>query len=102
MAWIAQSSGTSQALSDVAAYPYLLAGTALASPLPDVQNFATVYESNVSQLTWDESTDFRQPLLELRKGNAQAASGPARMIALFSILTWVTVAAGGRWIGLSP
>ncbi|HVY87687.1 MAG TPA: DUF6644 family protein [Hyphomonadaceae bacterium] len=40
--------------------------------------------------------------LELRKNNALAASGPARMIALFSILTWVTVAAGGRWIGFSP
>lgn len=29
-------------------------------------------------------------------------SVPAKLIGLFSILSWVTVAAGGRWIGLSP
>lgn len=39
---------------------------------------------------------------ELRKGRADAASPQARMIALFSVLAWVTVATGGRWIGLSP
>ena len=25
----------------------------------------------------------------------------AKLIALFSVLAWVTVAAGGRWIGFS-
>jgi hypothetical protein len=39
---------------------------------------------------------------ELRQGRADAASPQARMIALFSVLAWVTVAVGGRWIGLSP
>lgn len=39
---------------------------------------------------------------ELRKGRADAASPQARMIALFSLLAWITVATGGRWIGLSP
>jgi uncharacterized membrane protein YbaN (DUF454 family) len=39
---------------------------------------------------------------ELRKGRAEAASPLARLIAFFSILTWITVATGGRWIGFSP
>ena len=38
---------------------------------------------------------------ELYKGKADAATPLARLIALFSILTWVTVAAGGRWIGFA-
>jgi hypothetical protein len=39
---------------------------------------------------------------ELYKGRAGAAGPPARLIAFFSILAWITVAAGGRWIGFSP
>ena len=38
---------------------------------------------------------------EVFTGKAQPASPLARIIALFSILSWVTVAAAGRWIGLS-
>lgn len=38
---------------------------------------------------------------ELYKGKADAATPLARLIALFSILTWFTVAAGGRWIGFA-
>ena len=38
---------------------------------------------------------------EMYKGKADAATPLARLIALFSILTWVTVAAGGRWIGFA-
>lgn len=38
---------------------------------------------------------------EIFTGSAQPASPLARLIALFSILSWVTVAAGGRWIGFS-
>ena len=38
---------------------------------------------------------------EMYKGKAEAATPLARLIALFSILTWVTVAAGGRWIGFA-
>lgn len=41
-------------------------------------------------------------LFDIFKGvRADAASPLARLIALFSILAWVTVAAGGRWIGFS-
>jgi hypothetical protein len=38
---------------------------------------------------------------EIFTGKAEAASPLARLIAVFSILAWVTVAAGGRWIGFS-
>ncbi len=38
---------------------------------------------------------------EVSTGKAEPSSPLARIIALFSILSWVTVAAAGRWIGLS-
>jgi hypothetical protein len=38
---------------------------------------------------------------EVFTGKAEPSSPLARIIALFSILSWVTVAAAGRWIGLS-
>jgi hypothetical protein len=38
---------------------------------------------------------------EIFVGKAETGSKLAKLIALCSILTWVTVAAGGRWIGFS-
>ena len=38
---------------------------------------------------------------EIYEGKAEPATPLAKVIALFSILSWVTVAAGGRWIGFS-
>ncbi|MEZ5938222.1 MAG: DUF6644 family protein [Hyphomonadaceae bacterium] len=38
---------------------------------------------------------------EIFTGHARESTPLARLIALFSILSWVTVAAAGRWIGLS-
>ncbi len=38
---------------------------------------------------------------EVYAGRAEPASPTAKLIALFSVLTWVTVAAGGRWIGFA-
>lgn len=38
---------------------------------------------------------------EIYLGKAESGSRTAKLIALCSILTWVTVAAGGRWIGFS-
>lgn len=39
--------------------------------------------------------------LQIRKVGAGAPDAYARSIAVFSILSWITVAAGGRWIGFS-
>lgn len=38
---------------------------------------------------------------EISKGNAAGGTPLAKALALFSILIWVTVAAGGRWIGFA-
>ena len=38
---------------------------------------------------------------EVYQGRAEAASPTAKLLALLSVLTWVTVAAGGRWIGFA-
>jgi len=38
---------------------------------------------------------------EVYAGRAEPSSPTAKLIALFSVLTWVTVAAGGRWIGFA-
>jgi len=64
-----------QTLASVAAYAYTIQGTALTSPLPDVQNFTTNYQSNITLFAWDEIKDFRNPIdYEIRKG-ADWASG---------------------------
>jgi hypothetical protein len=36
---------------------------------------------------------------EIYLGRADTATPTAKLAALFSVLCWVTVAAGGRWIG---
>ncbi len=38
---------------------------------------------------------------EIWKGRDQATLATVQLIAMFSVLTWVTVAAGGRWIGFA-
>ena len=59
-----------QTLASVAPYVYVIQGTALTSPLPDVQNFTTNYQSNITLFSWDEITDFRNPIdYEIRKGS---------------------------------
>lgn len=56
-------------LSDVGPFAYQIKGTALASALPSVTSFSAVYQPNVTEFTWVEISDFRQPILyELRKG----------------------------------
>jgi hypothetical protein len=61
--------GGIQSLAAATPYTYKFAGTALASPLPSVTSFTSVFHSNITQLSWTEVTDFRQPILyEIRKG----------------------------------
>lgn len=38
---------------------------------------------------------------EIWKGRDEATPATVKLIAMFSVLTWVTVAAGGRWIGFA-
>jgi hypothetical protein len=39
--------------------------------------------------------------VEIWLGRSDAATPTAKLVALFSVLCWVTVAAGGRWIGFA-
>lgn len=56
-------------LSDAGAHAYLIQGTALISPLPDVVNFVSSFVGNITYLDWDNIDDTRQPILyEIRKG----------------------------------
>lgn len=73
--------GGRQQLSDVGAYPYLLTGSALASALPNVQNLRSVFEAGVQKVWWDEITDFRPILYEVRKGSTWATALPMGTLA---------------------
>src|SRR5437899_1781402 len=67
--------GGPQNLSTVAPYTYTIVGTALTSPLPDVRNFTTNYQSNITLFSWDEITDFRNPIdYEIRRGSDWASA----------------------------
>ncbi len=58
-----------QTLASVSPYTYTIQGLALTSPLPDVQNFTTNYQSNITLFSWDEIRDFRNPIdYEIRRG----------------------------------
>lgn len=60
--------GGQQTLADVLPYTFRLQGAAYASALPDVTNLRSSYVASITQLTWDEVTDFRSVLYEIRKG----------------------------------
>jgi hypothetical protein len=68
--------GGLQSLGDVPAYPYTIQGTALASPLPSVQNLRTVYDVNTgfTEIDWDRIEDFRRVLYEIRVGSSFSAA----------------------------
>ena len=51
-----QFGGGQQALVDVGAFAYTVQGTALFSPLPNVQNFVSSYVGNITYLDWDPIT----------------------------------------------
>jgi hypothetical protein len=62
--------GGQQGLADVEPYTFTLQGLALSSPLPNIENLRTSYVANITQLNWDEVTDFRAVLYEVRKGGS--------------------------------
>lgn len=53
---------TTATLSDLAAYTYVLKGTALGSPLPVVTNVRTVVKDRFAEIWWEEVADFRQSI----------------------------------------
>lgn len=66
--------GGMQTLAAVLPFAYVIQGYALASPLPDVQNFRSNYVAATTNLSWDEIEDFRPVLYEIRQGAAWAGA----------------------------
>ena len=56
-------------LSTLSPFTYVITGAALASPLPNVSNLRTAFQSGRSALLWDEVSDFRTVRYEVRKGD---------------------------------
>ena len=68
--------GGLQSLADCPAYPYVLTGAALASPLPNVTNLRSVYNVNTGfqELVWDFAGDFRPVTFVVKSGSSAAAA----------------------------
>lgn len=60
--------GGEQAIADIQPYAYTIQGTAYSSPLPDIANLRSSYVAGITQLAWDEISDFRPVQYEIRKG----------------------------------
>lgn len=73
--------GGVQSLADIAPVAYVIKGTALSSPLPDVQNLRATYVDSTSAITWDEVSDFRTPFYEVRRGAAWDAAQTLGVVA---------------------
>lgn len=64
-----------QTLSSVSPYTYTIQGTALNNPLPNVTNFTTNFQSNITLFSWTEVVDTRAGILyEIRKGGSWATA----------------------------
>jgi hypothetical protein len=61
--------GGVQSLADCAAYPYTVTGSALLSPLPNVTDVYSNYQSGFQYIYWDQVSDFRSGIsYEIRQG----------------------------------
>lgn len=67
--------GGQQSLADVVSFPYTIQGTALGSPLPNVQNLRVYYDVNLgfTVASWDQVQDFRSVDYEIRSGSSWAS-----------------------------
>lgn len=60
--------GGQEQLADVSPYAFTVEGQSILSPLPNVANFRVVYRDGNMWLYWDEVSDPRPVLYEVRKG----------------------------------
>lgn len=84
-----------QSLADVQAYTYTIQGTALSSPLPDVQNLTDYYSDGQTMLSWDPVTDFRSVDYEVRKGTSWLT---AQVLGRTANLYFTTDGDGTYWV----
>lgn len=88
--------GAEQSQADVQAYSYTIQGSALNSPLPNVENLKVIYQNNNAVLTWDSVSDFRNPILyEIRKGTTW---GQAQVLGRVSETSFVLPGNDTYWI----
>jgi hypothetical protein len=67
--------GGLQQLSQVPAYTYVIQGTALTVPLPQVTNLAATYQNGNYVVSWDQVTDFRTGIrYQLKSGSTYASA----------------------------
>ncbi|HEY7799387.1 MAG TPA: DUF6644 family protein [Hyphomonadaceae bacterium] len=85
-----------------AAYALFFGGVFVMYWIVGFNNYDTIYETITYWSTVAGSLVVAALYgYEIYAGKAEASSPLAKLIALFSVLTWVTVAAGGRWIGFA-
>lgn len=63
-----QYGGGTEDIATVGAISYVIQGTALSAPLPDVTNLRRTFIDNTAGINFDEVTDFRSPRYEIRSG----------------------------------
>jgi|GEM_PF-705386 len=67
--------GGVQSLADCAAYPYVVTGSALLSPLPNVTDVYSNYEAGFQKVYWNQVSDFRPGVeYEIRQGPSWATA----------------------------
>lgn len=85
-----------QTLADIEPYNYVLEGSALNSPLPNVANVTTNFVSGITQIYWDVIEDFRTPIdYEVRVGVSWAAGA---VVGRTPIGTIPAIGDGTYWI----
>lgn len=60
--------GALQNIADIEPFAYQITGAALLSEVADITNLRSSYVASITQLMWDEITDFRPIMYEVRKG----------------------------------
>lgn len=82
-------------LAQAQAYAYTIQGSALASPLPIVQNLVSTYVAGQTQISWDEVRDFRPLLYEVRLG---AAPTGAQVLGRLAHPPFIVPGNGTYWV----
>jgi len=85
-----------QALADISPYTYIIRGSALNSPLPNVANLTNNFVAGITNLHWDAISDFRSPIdYEVRLGTDWATG---RTLGRTPLTSFPAVGDGTYWV----
>lgn len=89
--------GGLQNLADVNPTTYIITGSAIMSPLPNVANLVTKFVANLLNLRWDYIADFRQPNIdyEVRIGPSWATG---QVVGRTPLNEFVAIGNGTYWV----